>query len=89
MKTSPAPVPTSKTTSVALDVGPAKSVPATCSVEAAAALLGISKATAYRAIRERMEGDVDAWPTPIITIRRRIRIPAQALFAVLGVEPTA
>ena len=49
-------------------------------VEEAAAILGISRATAYDAVRE---GDI-----PAIRIRGRLIIPTESLLRLLGFAPT-
>jgi hypothetical protein len=61
----------------------------TVTVPEAAALLGVSKSAAYRAIDARMAGDVEAWPTNVIRIGRTLRIPGVELRALLGFDPAA
>jgi excisionase family DNA binding protein len=48
----------------------------TLTVEEAAALLGISRNSAYRAVRD---GDL-----PAVRVRRRLLIPAERLYAMLA-----
>jgi hypothetical protein len=61
----------------------------TVTVPEAAALLGVSKSAAYRAIDARLAGDVEAWPTNVIKIGRTLRIPGVELRALLGFDPAA
>ncbi len=62
----------------------AKGMSALLSVEEAATLLGIDRATCYRAIRN------DKLPVPIVRLGGRIRIPRRAVERLLdGSEPTA
>lgn len=57
----------------------APTLPAVVSVEEAARVLGISRSTAYNAVRD---GDL-----PSVRIRGRILIPAQKLAELLRCEP--
>jgi len=50
----------------------------TCSVEEAAAALGIGRSTAYAAARE---GSL-----PVLKVRNRLLVPTAKLLAMLGVE---
>jgi excisionase family DNA binding protein len=60
----------------------AKGMSALLSVEEAATLLGIDRATCYRAIRN------DTLPVPVVRLGGRIRIPRRAVERLLeGVEP--
>jgi hypothetical protein len=61
----------------------------TVTVAEAAALLGVSKSAAYRAVDARLAGDVEAWPTNVIRIGRTLRIPGVELRALLGFDPAA
>ncbi len=65
------------------DPGPGLSV----SVETAARAIGVSRSAAYRAIRAARDGDPSAWPTPIIMIGSRVRIPRLALAQILLLDP--
>lgn len=67
----------------------ASTLPGTVTVPAAAALLGVSKSAAYRAIEARLAGDVTAWPTNVIRVGRTLRIPSGELRALLGHTPAA
>jgi len=51
----------------------------TCSIEDAAAALGIGRSTAYAAARE---GSL-----PVLKVRNRLLVPTAKLLAMLGVEP--
>lgn len=64
-------------------------VPGTITVPEAAALLGVSKSAAYRAIEARVAGETGAWPTSVIRVGRTLRIPTAELRAVLGLDPAA
>jgi excisionase family DNA binding protein len=55
-------------------------LPATLSVDAAARLLGISRATAYTAVHD---GDI-----PSVRVRKRILVPTHRLVALLDGEPS-
>ncbi len=66
-----------------------RSLPGTITVPEAAALLGVSKSAAYRAIDARLAGDVGAWPTNVIRIGRTLRIPSAEVEALLGLGPAA
>ena len=61
----------------------------TVTVAEAAALLGVSKSAAYRAIEARLAGDLGAWPTNVIRIGRTLRLPGAELGALLGLDPAA
>jgi excisionase family DNA binding protein len=53
----------------------------TCSIDTAAAVLGIGRSTAYAAARE---GSL-----PVIKVRNRLLVPTAKLLAMLGVEEQA
>lgn len=48
----------------------------------AAALLGISRTAAYVLVREQ------GWPTPVLRLGHRIKIPTQPLLELLGLSTT-
>lgn len=50
----------------------------TCDVEDAAAVLGISRGSAYQGVKS---GDI-----PSIRIGHRLRVPTRALLAMIGIE---
>jgi hypothetical protein len=52
----------------------------TCSVEVAAARLGLSRGKAYELARR------DALPVPVLRFGRKLAIPTRALDRVLGIE---
>jgi hypothetical protein len=52
----------------------------TCSVEVAAARLGLSRGKAYELARH------DALPVPVLRFGRKLAIPTRALDRVLGIE---
>lgn len=54
-----------------------QSLPPTLDVPAAAALLGISRSTAYELVR------TNRWPTPVLRLGRLIRVPSAALVQLL------
>lgn len=60
--------------------------PGTVSIEEAAEVLGISRSAAYEAVRARLSGDEGAWPTPIIRIGTRNRVPTVPLYQLIGVQ---
>jgi hypothetical protein len=55
----------------------------TCSVEVAAARLGLSRGKAYELARQ------DALPVPVLRLGRKLAIPTRALDRLLGIEDTA
>jgi len=61
------------------DVAPTdlQSLPPVLDVPAAAALLGISRTTAYELVR------TGKWPTPVLRLGRLIRVPSAALIQLL------
>jgi hypothetical protein len=58
---------------------------ATLTVTAAAALLGISRNSAFEAVRR----DGELAGVPVIRVGRRLLVPRVPFFAVLGVDETA
>jgi excisionase family DNA binding protein len=58
----------------------ARRAPETCSVEEAAARLGIGRSLAYELARQ------NALPVPVLRFGRKLAIPVRALDRVLGVE---
>ncbi|WP_218974506.1 helix-turn-helix domain-containing protein [Streptomyces sp. NP160] len=58
-----------------------RTLPPVVNVPTAAAVLGISPATAYRLIR------AEEWPTPVLHLGRYIRIPRAALLDMLELRP--
>jgi hypothetical protein len=64
----------------------AGSLEPTVSVTAAARLLRMSRAAAYRAVKARLEGDEAQWPTTVIKVGRSVRIPTTALLEALGIS---
>jgi excisionase family DNA binding protein len=55
----------------------AQGLPPVLDVPAAAALLGISRSTAYELVR------TGRWPTPVLRLGRLIRVPSAALVQLL------
>jgi hypothetical protein len=55
----------------------------TCSVEVAAARLGLSRGKAYELAR------LNALPVPVLRFGRKLAIPTRALDRLLGIEDTA
>jgi excisionase family DNA binding protein len=58
----------------------ARPVSETCTVEVAAARLGLSRSKAYELARQ------NALPVPVLRFGRKLAIPTRALDRVLGVE---
>lgn len=58
-----------------------RTLPPAVDVPTAAAVLGVSRATAYRLIAS------GEWPTPVLRLGRHIRISRAALMAVLDLHP--
>src|SRR4051794_7529428 len=56
-------------------------LPPTLDVVAAADLLGIGRTVAYRLIRE------GRWPTHVVRVGRKIKVPTVPLLRFLGVDP--
>lgn len=56
------------------------------SVDEAASLLGVGRSTAYEAVKARLAGDGSAWPTPILRVGGRLRVPSVPLYAALGLS---
>lgn len=54
-----------------------QSLPPVLDVPAAAALLGISRTTAYELVR------TGRWPTPVLRLGRLIRVPSAAIVQLL------
>ena len=57
-----------------------KALPAVVDVPTAAAVLAIGRTAAYELVRS------GRWPTPIVRLGHRIRIPTAPLLALLGVS---
>lgn len=64
------------------DADPMASVPGLLSVDEAARLMGIGRTLAYELIR------TNEWPTPIVRLGRRIKIPPGPLLAILAGDLT-
>jgi excisionase family DNA binding protein len=62
------------------DSAEGRPAPETCSVETAAARLGIGRSLAYEMARE------GRFPVPVLRLGRKLVIPTRALDRVLGVE---
>jgi predicted DNA-binding transcriptional regulator AlpA len=58
-------------------------LPPALDLPAAAVLLGISRTAAYELVRS------DTWPTPVLRLGHRIKIPTQPLLALLGLSTIA
>lgn len=54
-------------------------LPPTLDLVEAARLLGIGRTLAYEMVRE------ETWPTPVIRVGRKIRVPTTPLLGLLGV----
>ena len=67
-------------TATVLDSAEPRPAPETCSVETAAARLGIGRSLAYELARQ------NALPVPVLRFGRKLAIPTRALDRVLGVE---
>lgn len=65
-------------------IGVQPTIPATVTVAEAAALLGVSRSAAYRAVEAYLSGDREAWPCHVIRVGGRLLIPAAPLYAALG-----
>lgn len=59
------------------------SLPPALDLPDAAVLLGISRTAAYELVR------ADTWPTPVLRLGHRIKIPTQPLLALLGLSTAA
>jgi len=57
---------------------PGVSLPAVFDLVQAAALLGVGRTTAYRLVHDGQ------WPTPVLRLGRRIKIPTQPLLELLA-----
>lgn len=57
-------------------------LPPVVDLATAASLLNIGRTTAYELVR------TGAWPTPVLRLGNRIRIPAAPLLQLVGIEPT-
>lgn len=58
-------------------------LPPTVDIVTAARILGVGRTVAYELVRE------GAWPTPVIHVGRKIRVPTAPLLALLGAAPPA
>lgn len=58
-------------------------LPPTVDIVTAARILGVGRTVAYELVRE------GAWPTPVIHIGRKIRVPTAPLLVLLGAAPPA
>ncbi|PZS04543.1 MAG: DNA-binding protein [Pseudonocardiales bacterium] len=56
-------------------------LPPTVDILTAARILGVGRTVAYELVRE------GAWPTPVIHVGRKIRVPTAPLLGLLGVRP--
>ena len=61
-----------------------KSVPPTLTVEVAAELFGMSRASAYRAVAASLNGEPGIWPTRIICVGSRRMVPTIDVLGELG-----
>lgn len=68
-----------------MDPARLRDLPAVVDLTTAAALLGVGRSSAYELVR------CGCWPTPVLRLGRRIRIPSAALLQLLcvPVEPDA
>ena len=57
-------------------------LPPTVDIVTAARILGVGRTVAYELVRE------GTWPTPVIHVGRKIRVPTAPLVALLGVNPS-
>ncbi len=55
-------------------------LPPTVDIVTAARILGVGRTVAYELVRE------GAWPTPVIHVGRKIRVPTASLLVLLGVR---
>jgi excisionase family DNA binding protein len=58
-----------------------KSLPPTLDLVTAARLLGVGRTVAYKLVHEGQ------WPTPVVHVGRKIRVPTAPLLVLLGVAP--
>lgn len=58
-------------------------LPPTVDIVTAARILGVGRTVAYELVRE------GGWPTPILHVGRKIRVPTAPLLALLGLAPPA
>ena len=58
-----------------------RALPAVVDVPTAAAVLAIGRTAAYELVRS------GRWPTPIVRLGHRIRVPTAPLLTLLGVSP--
>lgn len=58
-----------------------RALPATIDLAVAALALGIGRSAAYELVR------TDNWPTPVLHLGHRIKIPTQPLLILLGLSP--
>lgn len=56
-------------------------LPPTVDIVTAARILGVGRTVAYELVRE------GTWPTPVIHVGRKIRVPTAPLLGLLGVHP--
>ena len=58
-----------------------RDLPPVLDVVVAGAVLGIGRTAAYKLVR------TDRWPTPVIRVGGRIRIPSAPLLRLVGLDP--
>ncbi len=58
-------------------------LPPTVDIVTAARILGVGRTVAYELVRE------GSWPTPVLHVGRKIRVPTAPLLVLLGVTPPA
>lgn len=58
-------------------------LPPTVDIVTAARILGVGRTVAYELVRE------GTWPTPVLHVGRKIRVPTAPLLVLLGVTPPA
>lgn len=58
-------------------------LPPTVDIVTAARILGVGRTVAYELVRE------GGWPTPILHVGRKIRVPTAPLLALLGIQSPA
>lgn len=57
-------------------------LPPTVDIVTAARILGVGRTVAYELVRE------GAWPTPVIHVGRKIRVPTAPLLAMVSIRPS-
>ncbi len=57
-------------------------LPPTVDIVTAARILGVGRTVAYELVRE------GTWPTPVIHVGRKIRVPTAPLLAMVGIQPS-